>query len=105
MRVVSDLQEGLGIFFNLPLFFFFFFFFFSLHDYFFEKTREKADTTMMSAAIWPLPFIHLPAIYVSKFKCSCGYCFSTKPRLILEPENAMKSSESRKNFMAECQTR
>ncbi len=29
--------------------------------------------------------------------------FPTKPRLILKPENPTKSSESRKNHMAECQ--
>ncbi len=31
--------------------------------------------------------------------------FSTKTRLILKPENAMKSSESRKNRIAEYQAR
>ncbi len=44
-------------------------------------------------------------VHVKKSKCSCGYCFSTKARLILKPENAVKSTESRKNCMAECQAR
>ncbi len=42
-------------------------------------------------------------MHVRKSKCSYGYCFSTKPRLLLKPENAMKSSESHKNCLAECQ--
>ncbi len=44
-------------------------------------------------------------LHVRKSRCPCGHCFSTKPKLALKPENVMKSSESRKNSMAECQAR
>ncbi len=47
----------------------------------------------------------LYSVQVRKLKCSCGYFFPTKTRLILKPENAMKSSESRKNRITEYQAR
>ncbi len=36
--------------------------------------------------------------HVRKPKFSCGFFFSTKPKLTLKPDNAMKSSESRKTI-------
>ncbi len=45
------------------------------------------------------------SMHVRKSKCSCGYLFPTKRRLLLKPENAIKSSESCKNCMAEYQAR
>ncbi len=44
-------------------------------------------------------------LHVRKSRCPCGHCFSTKPKLVLKSENVMKSLESRKNSMAECQAR
>ncbi len=44
-------------------------------------------------------------VHVRKSKCPCGHSFSTKPKLILKSENAMKSIERRRNSMAECQAR
>ena len=42
-------------------------------------------------------------VHVRKSKCPCGHSFSTKPKLILKSENAMKSIERRRNSTAECQ--
>ncbi len=44
-------------------------------------------------------------IHVRKSKCPCGYSFSVKPKLILKPQNAMKSLDSRKKTMVMCQAR
>ncbi len=44
-------------------------------------------------------------VHVRKSKFPCGHSFSTKPKLILKSENAMKSIERRRNSMAECQAR
>ncbi len=47
----------------------------------------------------------LCSVHVRKLKYSCGYFFPTKPMLIPQPENAMKSSQGCKNHKAEYQAR